>query len=149
VASLPSPRKDVYDSPQWKAAVASIPQNQRVTQIAQLPAVGAYPFFRLPQLTKVWTPIIADTFAHKTPPAQALDWAYRCVSGNADPRAPLMHQNNGVFTLVLLMLVWGRAEDLIRSNAIVQQHFTYLLDHLVAVQVPGADELQQRLEQRG
>ncbi|MDQ6905200.1 MAG: ATP-binding protein [Chloroflexota bacterium] len=83
------------------------------------------------------------------PPAQALDWAYRCVSGNADPRAPLMHQKNGVFTLVLLMLVWGRAEDIIRSNAIVQQHFTYLLDHLVAVQVPGADELQQRLEQRG
>jgi len=75
VASLPSPRRDVYDSPQWKAAVASIPQNQRVTQIAQLPAVGPYPFFRLPQLTKVWTPIIAETFDHKTPPAQALDQA--------------------------------------------------------------------------
>lgn len=83
------------------------------------------------------------------PPAKALDWAYRCVSGNADPQAPLVHQNNGMFTLALLVLVWGRAEDLIRSTVTVQQHFTYLLDHLAAVQVPGADELRQRLEQRG
>ncbi|MGI8689269.1 MAG: AAA family ATPase, partial [Thermomicrobiales bacterium] len=82
------------------------------------------------------------------PPAQALDWAHRCVSGNDDPRAPLTHRNNGALTLLLLMLVWGRAEDLVRSNTTVRQHFTYLVDHLVVVQVPGADELQQRLEQR-
>jgi ABC-type glycerol-3-phosphate transport system substrate-binding protein len=75
VAALPSPRKDVYTSPQWKAAVASIPQNQRVLDIAQLPAVGPYPYFRLTQLTGAWTPIITDTFAHKIPAGQALQQA--------------------------------------------------------------------------
>jgi hypothetical protein len=79
-------------------------------------------------------------------PEPALEWLNRIVNASSDIQRLWGRDSNGERTAELLMRTWNDAENYLRINASSQQRYVALVDRLVAVGVPLASILQQKLE---
>jgi multiple sugar transport system substrate-binding protein len=70
IQGMPSPRKDFYETKEWKDAVAAIPQRARVPEIAALGDI--YPFARYTRVNEVFDPAMQAMFVNNTSPAQGM-----------------------------------------------------------------------------
>lgn len=82
-------------------------------------------------------------------PEPALEWLSHCVNLSADIQRFVTEHNNGDRTAQLLLRMWNSFEEQIRRNPDSLQKYSSLVDRLVAMGVPLAGILQQKLEQLG
>ncbi len=79
-------------------------------------------------------------------PEPALEWLHRIVKATSTVQKLWGKNSNGERTTELLMRMWDNVRNKLHSNTASQQRYAALVDQLVAVGVPLASILQQKLE---
>ena len=79
-------------------------------------------------------------------PEPGLEWITRIVTASSDIPKLWKKNSNGERTASILLRVWNMYEDRLRSTPFLLQRYAALVDQLVAVGVPLASILQQKLE---
>ena len=70
IQGMASPRKDFYETKEWKDAAAKTPQWARVPEIADTGDI--WPFARYTRVNAIWAPAMEAMFLGKVPPKQGI-----------------------------------------------------------------------------
>jgi hypothetical protein len=82
-------------------------------------------------------------------PEAALDWAWKCLENQDDPRAFLSNQSLGQRTAMWLARVWSEHSQTVLALPAARANYTALVEALVQAGVPLVGQLQSQLEEVG